>query len=122
MPGTIAYNTVLGNVTNLKKAFASDEVQVEVVCHGEGINMLFVSDKTLSGRVKKAYDSGVVFAACANTLRGKHIDKSRIVPFAQVVDAGVAERDIAAELRQIETALGMPLTAWKGRMLTAYGA
>jgi hypothetical protein len=38
------------------------------------------------------------------------------------VDAGVAERDIADELRQIETALGMPLTAWKGRMLTAKGA
>src|SRR5580658_3212042 len=38
------------------------------------------------------------------------------------VDAGVAERDMADELRQIETALGMPLTAWKGRMLTAKGA
>jgi hypothetical protein len=38
------------------------------------------------------------------------------------VEAGVAERDMADELRQIEGALGLALTAWKGRMLTAKGA
>jgi hypothetical protein len=37
------------------------------------------------------------------------------------IEAGVAERDMAEELREIEAALGLPLTAWKGIMLTAKG-
>jgi tetratricopeptide (TPR) repeat protein len=37
----------------------------------------------------------------------------------QAVDAGVAERDMADELRQTESALGLALTAWKGRLLQA---
>jgi hypothetical protein len=34
------------------------------------------------------------------------------------VEAGVSEREMADELRQLETALGTALTAWKGRLLT----
>jgi tetratricopeptide (TPR) repeat protein len=37
----------------------------------------------------------------------------------QALEAGVAERELSDELRQIESALGLALTAWKGRMLTA---
>ncbi len=33
------------------------------------------------------------------------------------LDAGVGERDLADELREVETALGPGLTAWKARML-----
>src|SRR5580658_2509502 len=40
----------------------------------------------------------------------------------QAVEAGVAEREVAEELREIEGALGLALTAWKGRMLSAAGA
>jgi tetratricopeptide (TPR) repeat protein len=36
----------------------------------------------------------------------------------QAVEAGVAERDLADDLRTIEAELGLALTAWKGRMLT----
>ena len=37
----------------------------------------------------------------------------------EAIDAGVSERDMAEELRQLETALGTALTAWKGRLLTS---
>jgi hypothetical protein len=33
------------------------------------------------------------------------------------MDAGVGERDIADELRQIEQTLGVPLTAWKAKLI-----
>jgi hypothetical protein len=33
------------------------------------------------------------------------------------IEAGVAERDLADELRQIEAALGVPLTGWKAKMV-----
>lgn len=37
----------------------------------------------------------------------------------EALEAGVPEKDMADELRQAETALGQPLTAWKGQMLKA---
>jgi tetratricopeptide (TPR) repeat protein len=40
----------------------------------------------------------------------------------QALEAGVAERELSEELREIEGALGLALTAWKGRMLSAAGA
>lgn len=41
--------------------------------------------------------------------------------FRDAIAAGVAERDLQDELRQIETALGPALTAWKAVKLTATG-
>jgi hypothetical protein len=38
--------------------------------------------------------------------------------FRDAIDAGVAERDLADELRQVETALGPALTAWKAARLS----
>jgi hypothetical protein len=38
--------------------------------------------------------------------------------FREAIEAGVAERDLQDELRQIETALGPSLTAWKAVRLT----
>ncbi len=39
--------------------------------------------------------------------------------FRDAIEAGVAERDLQNEIRQIETALGPALTAWKAVRLTA---
>lgn len=91
VPGTAAYGTVLGNVENLRKALAPDRVEVEVVCHGDGIRLLLANDARTSARVIKLAKSKVAFAACANTLRGRHIDRSRLFSFVKVVPSGVAE-------------------------------
>lgn len=91
VPGRAAYRTVLGNVENLRKAFSPDKVAVEVVCHGEGIDMLLSHGNPLAARLRKAERSGVVFAACANTLRGRHLTRDRLLPQVRVVDSGVAE-------------------------------
>ncbi len=37
------------------------------------------------------------------------------------LDAGVGERDIAEELREVEGALGVPLTGWKAKMVAGKG-
>ena len=39
--------------------------------------------------------------------------------FRDALEAGVAERDLASEIRQVETALGPALTAWKAVRLNA---
>ena len=40
----------------------------------------------------------------------------------EALEAGVAERDLADELRQIEGTLGLALTSWKARVITGPGA
>jgi len=89
--GIAAYKAVLGNIENLRRAFKSERVQVEVVCRGGGINLLFGDVKATSERVKNLASKDVVFAACSNTINGLHIPKKRLLPFVVIVDAGVAE-------------------------------
>ena len=40
---------------------------------------------------KKLADGGVVFAACENTMKKKHVTKEQLVPFATTTGSGVAE-------------------------------
>jgi intracellular sulfur oxidation DsrE/DsrF family protein len=91
VPGPAAYQAILGNVENIRKAFAPDPIQVEIVCRGPGINMLIAKDNRLTDRIRKAQKAGVVFAGCSNTMRAMHLDRKFLFPFVQVVDAGVAE-------------------------------
>ena len=90
-PGTAAYGFALNNIENLKKAFGTDPVEIEIVCHGGGIDLLFSHDNKLAPRIQRLQKSGVRFAACNNTLKGRKIGKDRIFSFVTVVDSGTAE-------------------------------
>ena len=90
VPGENAYQTVLGNVANLRKAFAPEVVEVEVVCEGRGLDMLLRSGP-VAKQVANAEKQGIGFAACNNTLRYRHIDVKQLIYGVRVVPAGVAE-------------------------------
>lgn len=97
VPGTAAYTTVLGNVENLLKAFAPEQAQVEIVCHGAGIGLLQAKDKRMKDRIVALQRKGVAFSVCSNTLRGKHIDIKSLCSGVQVVKSGVYEVVIKQE-------------------------
>jgi intracellular sulfur oxidation DsrE/DsrF family protein len=86
-----AYEGALGNIVNLRKAMKPEPVEVEVVCSGQGIDLILSHNNPLASRVKKLYAAGVVFAACNNTLEARHITEDRIFPFVMIVGAGIAE-------------------------------
>lgn len=65
--------------------------KIEVVCHSGGIVILQSSKTTLANEIKDLQNQGVQFAACANSMRLRKIDKSDIVPQAIIVPAGVIE-------------------------------
>ena len=65
--------------------------KIEVVCHSAGINMLQTSKSTTLAQIKDLKSRGVVFAACANTIRERNIDKADIVGEAIIVPAGIIE-------------------------------
>ena len=44
-----------------------------------------------SERMQKLSESGVVFAACENSMEKKQVTKADLLPFVTTVDSGVAE-------------------------------
>lgn len=60
--------------------------------HGKGLALLEASSNTgVLDRLKQNADTGVVFAACKNTMKRQNLKKEDLVPFATTVDSGVAE-------------------------------
>ncbi len=81
---------VLNNIENLRTALGP-ETQVEVVVHGAGLAFLLPWDKDHGERMKQLASSGVVFAACRNTMKRQNVSVQQLLPFATTVDSGVAE-------------------------------
>ncbi len=98
----------LRNVKNHLNALGDENIEVIVVTHSSGAFALV--DGSMGKKDKKTgkvYDfrdtiaslanRGVKFQICANTIRGKKIDKNKISEFAEVVPSGVAQ---IADLQQ----------------------
>lgn len=91
-------NLVLNNVSNLTEYYHSkgEQVQIEVVAYGPGLNMLREDKSPVKDRLKRIKDgsfpSTVNFSACHNTMMGMEKAEGHpipIVPQASVVPAGV---------------------------------
>jgi intracellular sulfur oxidation DsrE/DsrF family protein len=91
-------NLVLNNVSNVVKYYHSkgEEVQVEVVAYGPGLNMLRADKSPVKDRLKRikegSFPSKVQFSACHNTMAGmerKEGHPIQIVSEATVVPSGV---------------------------------
>lgn len=89
--GQEAWTSILNNVENLQKAFGRDHTQIEVVAHGKGLSLLLATNAELQDRLKQDSDSGVILAACENTMRRRNVKKEDLLPFATTVPSGVAE-------------------------------
>ena len=87
-------SAALGNIRN--HLAASPKAKIVVVTHGAGIDFLLEGAKNPTGNpyevpVQELGDRGVEFRVCKNTLDGRKIDKSRLLPEARIVPSGVAE-------------------------------
>ncbi len=87
---TADYRGVLRSVNNVLND--APGTKVEVVCHGPAIFML-VKEKTNVSDIMQELQTkkGVVFAACANSMRKNNLDKTQLVAVATVVPNGVLE-------------------------------
>lgn len=91
-------NLVLNNVSNLTEYYngKGEEVQIEVVAYGPGLNMLREDKSPVKDRIKHikeaSFPSTVNFSACGNTKKGMEKAEGhsiQIIPQATVVPAGV---------------------------------
>ena len=84
------WTAVVNNCENVRTVLG-DCTEIESVAHSKGLGMRVAKDKPLTERMKKIRETGVVFAACENTMKKKHVTKDQLVPFATTTDSGVAE-------------------------------
>ncbi|MGZ8295418.1 MAG: DsrE family protein [Telluria sp.] len=84
----------LNNIRNHLNA--APTAKIVVVTHGAGIDFLLEGEKNPNGNlyevpVQELSARKVEFRVCNNTLTGRKIDKSRVLPEATIVPSGVAE-------------------------------
>ena len=89
--GTMVYDAVLGNAKNLLKALGPNDTEIEIVCLGDGVDMLLPVDKKNLKQMKALSKAGVNFAVCGNTMDAQQITAKQLIMPSTRVDSGVAE-------------------------------
>ena len=87
---TLVWKGLMNNLKNLKAGWG-DNVQIEVVAHGAGIEMLMTSKTTQQQKITGFKSMGIVFVGCENTMRERKIAKDAIIAEAGFVPMGVGE-------------------------------
>ncbi len=89
-PDTADFRFMILQINNI--LIEAPYTNIEVVCSSKGLNML-VNDKTNVkdeiAELQKAFN--VSFAACANSMRRFKVDKSQLVPQANIVPVALLE-------------------------------
>ena len=89
------YRAALSNIENHLAAVGDDDIDLRVVMHGSGIELLqhAAGNLQLQGRVVDLKNRGVRFLVCNNTLTAREIDPDTLfdVYDDDVVPSGVAE-------------------------------
>lgn len=91
-----AYMVAMTNVQNHINAVGSENLEIKVVMHGDGLGLVkgAKDNLNLQSKVISLKESNVKFVVCANTLRGRKIDPEKDlfeVEAADIVPSGVAE-------------------------------
>ena len=87
---TAVHSAVLRQFTNVLKA--TPNTQLEVVCHGPAIYMLVKSKVFFEEKMNELKAKGnVTFKVCANSLKRLNVDKSELIPLAEIVPVAILE-------------------------------
>lgn len=85
------WKMALINANNVRKAYPNNnDVGVEIVAYGPGLNMLRKNSPLASG-LEEAHKNGVKLLACGNTMTMTHTTREELNPVVSVVPAGVVE-------------------------------
>jgi intracellular sulfur oxidation DsrE/DsrF family protein len=84
------WNLALNNASNIQKDVGKDNVDLEIVAYGPGINML-KAESEVANRINDAVESGVQVSACQNTMRKAKLSKEDMNTKVGYVPSGVVE-------------------------------
>ena len=92
---SVSQASVVGQVKNIRTAWPN--AQVEVVCHGPGLDLLIAAKSKAASQVAECSGKGVVFAACNNTMKRRNVKKEDLLGSAQVVPSALIEITLKQE-------------------------
>lgn len=87
---TAKWNLALNNAKNIQKDVGTDNVVIEIVAFGPGVNML-KAESEVGNRINDAVDTGVQVNACQNTMRNFKLSKEDMNAKVGYVPSGVVE-------------------------------
>ncbi len=87
---TAEWSGLVNNLTNLKNGWG-DNVEIEVVAHGPGIDLIRKSKTNKEKAIADFKNQGIVFVGCENTMKRKNIPMSDIIESAGTVPMGIGE-------------------------------
>ena len=81
---TASFSAMMRQAKNI--SIETGNAQLEIVCHGPGLDMIMTDKTTVSKEVEELHNKyNVVFAACGATMKRRGIDKNQLFPFTVVV-------------------------------------
>ncbi len=92
---SLSQASVVGQVKNIRAAWPN--AQVEVVCHGPGLDLLIAAKSKVNNQVAEWSGKGVVFAACNNTMKRRNIKSEDLLPSIIVVPSAIIELTLKQE-------------------------
>jgi intracellular sulfur oxidation DsrE/DsrF family protein len=83
--------SMLGQLHNLLQEAASTQTRIgiEVVVHGHAWNLLLTDGNPLAEKVEALQQRSVKFLICRNTLNGRQLQTSQLLPLTEIIPAGV---------------------------------
>lgn len=86
----VKWNQVLNNAGNLQKNIGKDNIDIEVVANGPGLDMFKLETETGS-RMSDAIKNGISMMACGTTMKAMKVTEKDLFPGVIVVPGGVIE-------------------------------
>ena len=86
--GADVHERLLGQAANLLADLRPAAVEIEVVTHGAGLDLLLTPGR-IADLVRDLQELGVVFVACDNTLRSRGLTSADLVDGARTTPSGV---------------------------------
>lgn len=92
---SVSQASVVGQVKNIRTAWPN--AQIEVVCHGPGLDLLVASKSKAAHQVAEWSGKGVVFAACGNTMKRRNLKKEDLLQSGVIVPSAMIELTLKQE-------------------------
>jgi intracellular sulfur oxidation DsrE/DsrF family protein len=86
----VRWTEVLNITDNVEHMLGQEHVTIEIVVHNGGIHMVTM-DSALANRISAAQKKGVVFAACAQTMKRHKYTPDDLLAGIKIVPIGVVE-------------------------------
>ncbi len=84
---TLVHKGLMRQLRNMLEA--APTMELEVVCHGPGLDLLMSDRSIVTDKVKQFSERGIVFLACENTIKERNLDRAKVLPEAGFVKAGI---------------------------------